>query len=428
MTQNSDRTVIVAGSRTPFARARTVFKNMPASMLGGVTLRETMAQVAMDPKLVDEIYYGIVSPPAEGSNVSREALFDSPLPPSIACTTVNRYCASSLEAAATIDAKIQTGQIEIGIAGGVESISSIRALFSSQATDFFSDIPRLKTAGQKLGHLKKFKLGYLAPHAPGIKEPTTGLSMGQSADLMARQFKVTREEQDIYALDSHKKAHAAWENGFYQTHVASVGTPEGKVVLQDTDIRHDSTLEKMGTLRPVFYKDGSITAANASPLTDGASSVLLMKESKAKQLGLSPLAAIRGYAAAGVDIQKEPLLIGPVYAIPKALKSAGVSWNDIDLLEIHEAFAAQVLSTIRAIESDEFAKDKLGLSQKIGTVNMDILNLHGGSIPLGHPFGATGGRMILQTVHGLRAKKKNLGLISICAAGGLGGVMIIEAI
>jgi len=401
---------------------------MPAAMLGGVALRETVGRVSIDPKLIDEVYFGIVSPPAEGSNTSREALFDSGLPPSIPCTTINRYCASSAEAVAGIIGKIRAGQIEIGLAGGVESISSVRALFSEKATDFFQDLARAKTMGQRLGMLSKFKPSLLAPHAPGINEPTTGLSMGQSADLMARIFGVTREEQDRYAVESHHKAAEAWKNGFYGSHVVGVATPGSKVISQDTDVRADTAIAKLSTLRPVFYKDGSITAGNASPLTDGASSVLLMTESKAKELGLPILGVIRGYAAAGVDIKKEPLLIGPVYAIPRALQSAGVTWQDIDLLEIHEAFAAQVLSTVRAIESDHFGREKLGLSGAIGSVDPAKLNVHGGSIPLGHPFGATGTRMVLQTLHGLRARKKQLGLISICAAGGLGSVMVVEAV
>ena len=423
-----DRVVVVNGARTPFARARSVYQKMPPSALGGVVLRETIARSDLDPKLVEEIYFGIVSPPAEGTNVSREALFDSGLPPSIPCTTVNRYCASSAEAAAGIAGKIMAGQIDIGIAGGVESISSIRAIFSQEATDFFQDFARMKSTGAKLSHLAKFKPGLLAPQAPGIKEPSTGLTMGQSADLMARLFKVGREEQDKYAVESHLKAHAAWERGFYKSHVVAVGTPDGKVVDRDTDIRSDTSVEKLSALRPVFYKDGTITAGNASPLTDGAAAVLLMSESKARELRMQPLGVIRGYAAAGVDIQKEPLLIGPAYAIPHALKNAGITWKDLDIVEMHEAFAAQVLSTIRAIESKEWAKEKLGLDQAIGQVDMTRLNVNGGSIPLGHPFGATGARMILQTLHELRARKKNLGLISICAAGGLGSVMVVEAI
>ena len=424
----AERVVVVDGARTPFVRARTVFKRMPASALGGVVLRETIARSGLDPKLVDEVYFGIVAPPAEGPNVSREALFDSGLPPQIPATTVNRYCASSAEAAAGIAAKILAGQIEIGIAGGVESISSMRALFSQEATDFFQDLQRAKTTGQKLSMASKFKPTLLAPHAPGIKEPTTGLTMGQSADLMAREFKVGREEQDKYTVDSHLKAHNAWERGFYKTHVVPVGTPEGKVIDRDTDVRADSSVEKLAALRPVFYKDGTITAGNASPLTDGASAILMMTESKARELGLKPLGAIRSFASAAVDLQKEPLLIGPAYAMPRALKLAGVSWKDLDLLEIHEAFAAQVLSTIRAVESKEWAKEKLGLDHAIGEVDLGKLNINGGSIPLGHPFGATGTRMILQTLHELRALKKNLGLISICAAGGLGTVMVVEAI
>lgn len=424
----SDRVVIVNGARTPFARARSVYQKMPPSMLGGIALRETIARSDLDPKLVEEVYFGIVSAPAEGTNVSRESLFDSGLPPGIPCTTVNRYCASSAEAVAGIAGKIMAGQIEIGIAGGVESISSIRALFSQEATDYFQDLGRAKTTGQRLQKLSQFKPKLLMPFAPGIKEPTTGLTMGQSADLMAREFKVTREEQDKYSVDSHLKAHNAWERGFYKTHVVPVATPDGKIVDRDTDVRADTSVEKLATLRPVFYKDGTITAGNASPLTDGASAVLMMKESRAKELGLKPLGVLRGYSATAIDVKKEPLLIAPAYAIPKALKNAGVTWNDIDLIEMHEAFAAQALSTIRAIESKQWAQEKLGLGQAIGSIDYSRFNVNGGSLPLGHPFGATGTRLVLQTLHELRSRQKSLGLISICAAGGLGSVMILEAI
>ncbi len=423
-----ERVMVINGARTPFVRARTVFQKLPPSTLGGSTIRETIARSDLDPTLVEEIYFGIVSPPADGTNVSREALFDSGLPQTIPCTTVNRYCASAAEAAAGIAAKILSGQIDVGVAGGVESISSVRALFSQEATDFFQDFARAKTPSQKLSHLAQFKPQLLAPHAPGIKEPTTGLTMGQSADLMAREFKIGREEQDKYSVDSHLKAHNAWERGFYKSHVIGIPTPDGKVIDRDTDIRPDTTAEKLSKLRPVFYKDGTITAANASPLTDGAGAVLLMSETRSRELKMKPLGVIRGVATAAIDIHKEPLLIGPAFAIPKALKQAGVNWEDIDLIEMHEAFAAQVLSTIRAIESKEWAQQKLGMDRAIGQVDLSKLNVNGGSIPLGHPFGATGARMILQTLHELRARKKNLGLISICAASGLGMVMIVEAI
>jgi acetyl-CoA acyltransferase len=423
-----DRVVVVNGARTPFVRARTVFQKMPPSALGGVALRETIARSDIDPKLVEEVYFGIVSAPAEGTNVGREALFDSGLPCTIPCTTINRYCASASEAVAGIAAKILSGQIDIGMAGGAESISSIRALFSQEATDFFQDFARMKSTGQKPSHLSKFRPNLLAPHAPGIKEPTTGLTMGQSADLMAREFDITREEQDRFAVESHHKAAKAWESGFYKSHVVAVGTPDGKVIDKDTDIRPDTSVEKLSALRPVFYKDGTITAGNASPLTDGGSAVLLMRESKARELRLQPLGVIRSYAAAAVDIKKEALLIGPAFAMPRALKQAGVKWEDLDLIEMHEAFAAQVLATIKAIESKQWCKEKLGMDKPIGYVDRAKLNVNGGSIPLGHPFGATGTRLILQTLHELRNRKKNLGLISVCAAGGLGSVTVVEAI
>jgi len=245
---------------------------------------------------------------------------------------------------------------------------------------------------------------------------------------MAREFKISREDQDQYSVDSHLKAHNAWERGFYKSHVIGVATPDGKMIDRDTDVRSDTSLEKLSKLRPVFYKEGTITAGNASPLTDGAASVLLMKESKARELRMNPLGVIRGIATAAIDMNKEPLLIGPAFAISKALKQAGVTWKDIQLIEMHEAFAAQVLSTLKAIESKDWAKKKLGLDHAIGEVDRSILNVNGGSIPLGHPFGATGARMIIQTLTELRARNKSLGLISICAAGGLGMVLVVEAL
>jgi acetyl-CoA acyltransferase len=252
--------------------------------------------------------------------------------------------------------------------------------------------------------------------------------MGQSADLMAREFKISRQEQDEFAVGSHLKAHQAWERGFYQTHVVAVGTPEGKVIDRDTDVRSDTSVEKLSKLRPVFYKDGTITAGNASPLTDGASAALLMGESKARELKMKPLGVIRSIASAAVDIKKEPLLIGPAYAIPIALKKAGVTFNQIDLIEMHEAFAGQALATLRALESEQWAKEKMNLSQAIGQINPAILNVNGGSIALGHPFGATGVRVILQALHELKARNKSLALISVCAAGGLGTAMVVEAV
>jgi acetyl-CoA acyltransferase len=424
----TERVVVINGVRTPFVRARTVFQKTPPSTLGGVALRETIARSDLDPSLVEEVYFGIVSPPAEGTNISREALFDSGLPPTIPCTTINRYCASAAEAAAGIAAKILSGQIDIGMAGGVESISSIRALFSQEATDFFQDFSKAKTPVQKLSHASLLRPNFFTPMAPGIKEPTTGLTMGQSADLMAREFQIGREEQDQFAVESHKKAARAWERGFYQSHVVPVATADGKIIDRDTDIRADTSLEKLSKLRPVFYKDGTITAGNASPLTDGASAALLMSESKARELKMKPLGVIRAVASAGVDIKKEPLLIGPAFAIPKALKLAGITWKDIDLIEMHEAFAAQVLGTVKAIESKKWAQDKLGLDHAIGQVDPSKLNVNGGSIPLGHPFGATGTRVILQALHELRARQKNIALVSICAASGLGMILVLEAI
>ena len=244
--------------------------------------------------------------------------------------------------------------------------------------------------------------------------------MGQSGDLMAREFKISRDEQDKFAVESHLKAHAAWERGFYKSHVVAVATPDGKLVDRDTDIRSDTSVEKLSKLRPVFYKDGTITAGNASPLTDGASALLLMRESKARELRLQPLGVIRGYAAAAVDIKKEPLLIGPAYAIRRALKKAGMSFKDWTSWSSTKHLLPKYSRPSVRSSPNNGQKINSVADQAIGEIDLSNVNVNGGSIPLGHPFGATGGRMILQTLHELRARKKNLGLISICAAGGLG--------
>jgi acetyl-CoA acyltransferase len=419
--------VIIGGVRSPFVRARGVFKNLPASTLGGIALRETVARSGLAPTLIDEVYFGIVSGPTEGTNVAREALFDSGLPAQIPCTTINRYCASSAEALAGIVAKIESGQIQAGLAGGVESISSVVANFSLEATDFFQSLATAKTTSQRLMLLKSFRPNFFMPLSPGIKEPTTGLTMGQSADLMAREFKISRKDQDTLALRSHQRAAAAWEKGFYQSHVVPVSTDTGKMINQDTDVRKDSSIEKLSKLRAVFYEDGTITAGNASPLTDGSSCCLVTSYQFAQQHGLKPLGRIRAFSAAAINVQTDPLLIAPVYAIPKVLAAAKITWNDIDLIEMHEAFAGQVLATISAIESKTFAQSKLGLGDKIGSIDMTKFNLNGGSIAIGHPFGATGVRLVLQALHQLKAMNKSLGLITICAAGGLGMALVIEA-
>ncbi len=401
-----DRVAIVAGVRTPFVRARGVFRHLPASTLGGAVLQETVTRSGIDPSLIEDITLGIVCAPAEGTHVAREALFDSVLPRSIPCTTVNRYCASSSEAIACVTAKILSGAIDTGLAAGVESLSSVRALFSHEATDFFQSMQSAKTFKTRLNAFKHLKSSHFIPEAPGIKEPTTGLTMGQSADLMARLFQISRNDQDAYARDSHKKAFAAWESKLYN--VMPLMGAQGGLIERDTDVRQDT--EKLASLRPVFYPDGTVTAGNASPLTDGASSVLLMRASKAQELGLPILGTIRSIASSAIDISKEPLLIAPIYAVPKALKQAGVTLADIDAIEMHEAFAAQVLATVKTL-----------------AIDMNKMNLWGGSVALGHPFGATGVRLLLQLLAILKHTQKNLGLISICAAGGLGMSMVVEA-
>ncbi len=425
---NNGRVAIVAGCRTPFAKAGTVYRDLTAVDLGKVCVRELVERTEVDPALVGTVVLGQVIPSAKAPNIAREVGLGTGLPLEIPAHTVNRACASANEAIAEVASAILTGHLECGIAGGAESLSDVPILFRKKMAQAFVEASRAKTLGAKLKAFSKVRLADLAPDAPAIAEPSTGLTMGQSAEKMAKENGITRQEQDEIALRSHQKAAAATADGRLPAETCAVPVPPryDVTVRADNLLRPDTSLEALAALPPVFdRKYGTVTAGNSSPLTDGAAAVLLMSESRAKAEGVTPLAFIRSWAVAAVDPGGQ-LLMGPALAIPKALERAGIELSDLDLIDMHEAFAAQVASNIQALESDAWAREKLGRAKAVGKVDRERLNVCGGSIAIGHPFGATGARITTTLANELKRRNGRLGLLSVCAQGGMGFAMVLE--
>ena len=421
----SRRVAIVAGCRTPFCKSGTVLKDMSGVDLARHATVELVHRAELDCQLVDEMYFGQVLASPLAPNLAREVSLLPQFPKHIPAASVNRACASANAAIVEAHNQITLGNADVIIAGGAESLSDIPILHSRKFSDTLVGLSKARSLGARLGLLAKVRPRDLVPVAPAIAEPSTGESMGQSAEKMAKLNGIKREDQDSFALRSHENAYAGTADGRLTAEIAPVVGPKG-VVQSDNGIRGDSSLEKMASLRPVFdRKHGSVTAGNASPLTDGGAAVLLMGEDVAEANGYTPLAFIRSYAVAALD-PGEQLLQGPAFAVPKAMDRAGLSWADLGLVEMHEAFAAQVLSNIQAFESRAFARDRLGRSEAVGEMNWDTLNVMGGSISIGHPFGATGARITTTLANEMTRRDVQFGLISICAAGGMGFAMILE--
>ena len=419
---------IVAGCRTPFAKAGTVFRDLTAIDLGTLAVRELINRAELDPREVDELVYGTVVHAVTAPNIAREVGLGAGLPPSVPAFTVSRACASANQAITTAADSIARGYADVVIAGGAESLTDIPILFSKKLRDRLVAASRAKTPMQRVRAFAGLRPRELVPITPAIAEPSTGETMGQSAERMAKENGISREEQDRWALRSHRLAWQGTEDGRLTEEIAPVFVPPdySEMVTRDNGIRQDTSMEKLAALPPVFdRKYGSVTAGNSSPLTDGASAVLLMSEEKAKALGYEPLGYIRSWAYAALSPSAQ-LLQGPAYAAPIALDRAGVSMRDIELWEIHEAFAAQVLSNLQALDSDEFARKELGRSEKVGIIDENRINVMGGSIALGHPFGATGGRLTVTLLNEMRRRGLGLGLITVCAAGAMGFAMVVE--
>jgi len=425
---NGRRVAIVAGCRTPFAKSGTALKDISAVELARLATRELLVRTEIAAAEVDEVVFGQVVPSALAPNLAREVSLLPHLPRTVPAYSLNRACSSSGQTVAAAHDQIVLGHADVVIAGGAESLSDIPILHSRRFAEVLVEASRGKSLGARLAAFARVRPRDLVPVAPAIAEPSTGETMGQSAEKMAKENHISREAQDRFALRSHQLAAAGTADGRLPAEIAPLFVPPSYavVVTSDNGIRADTSLEQMAKLKPAFDRRyGSVTAANASPLTDGASAVLVMSDEAARALGYRPLAYVRSYAVAAVD-PGEQLLMGPGFAVPKALERAGIEWKELGLVEMHEAFASQVLSNIRVFESDGWARERLGRARRIGDVDWETLNVMGGSIAIGHPFGATGGRLTTTLANEMVRRDVQFGLISICAQGGMGFAMVLE--
>jgi acetyl-CoA acyltransferase len=420
------RVAIVAGLRTPFARAGTTLKGLSAIELGKRVVAELIQRSEIDGKLVEAVVYGTVVPSVIAPNIAREVSLLPMLPKGVQAFTVSRACASANQAITDAADQIALGHADVIIAGGSESLSNVPILHSRGMSDALVAASRARSFGGRVRALAKVRPRDLVPITPAIAEPSTGESMGESAEKMAKINGIPRADQDHFALRSHRLAAAGTEDGRLTAEIAPVYVPPAfEAMTSDNGIRPDSTMEQLRALKPVFdRKYGTVTAGNSSPLTDGASAVLLMSEERAKELGYPAMGYIRSYSYAALD-PGEQLLMGPVLATPVALDRAGLALKDIDLIEMHEAFASQVLCNLHGFESKAWA-ERAGYSRPVGEVDRSKLNVMGGSISIGHPFGATGGRILTTLLNELARRDGQFGLMTVCAAGGMGHAMVVE--
>jgi acetyl-CoA acyltransferase len=424
---NGRRVAIVAGVRTPFAKAGTAFKSISAIELGKLCVAELLQRTNLDGKEVQALVFGTVVPSVVAPNIAREVSLLPLLPKGVQAYSVSRACASANQAITDAADQIALGHVDVAIAGGSESLSNIPILHAQGFADALVLASKAKSFPARLKALSRIRPKDLVPVTPAIAEPSTGETMGQSAEKMAKLNAIAREEQDHFALRSHRLAAAGTADGRLTAEIMPVYVPPRfeSVLTSDNGIREDTSYEQLAALKPVFdRKYGSVTAGNSSPLTDGGACVLLMNEEKARSLGYPPLGIIRSYAYAALD-PGEQLLQAPVLAAPVALKRAGLSLKDMDLVEMHEAFAAQVLSNLKGFESKWWA-ERAGFSQPVGEVDRAKLNVMGGSIAIGHPFGATGARITTTLLNELRRRGGQFGLMTVCSAGGMGFAMVVE--
>jgi acetyl-CoA acyltransferase len=420
------RVAIVAGVRTPFARSGTTLKQLTSTELGKRCVAELIQRSELDGKLVDAVIYGTVVPSVLAPNIAREVSLLPMLPKGVQSFTVSRACASANQAITDGADQIALGHAHVVIAGGAESLSNVPILHSRGMSEALVAASKAKTLGGRVRALARVRPRDLVPITPAIAEPSTNETMGESAEKMAKINAIPREQQDQFALRSHRLAAAGTQDGRLTAEIAPLFVPPSfEAMTSDNGIRSDTSIEQLRALKPVFdRRNGSVTAGNASPLTDGGSAVLLMSEERARSLGYTPLAFIRSYSYAALD-PGEQLLMGPVLAAPVALARAGLTLAHMDLIEMHEAFAAQVLCNLKGFVSREWA-ERAGFSQPVGEVDRSKLNVMGGSISIGHPFGATGGRILTTLCNELARRGGQFGLMTVCAAGGMGHAMVVE--
>lgn len=421
----SIRVAVVGGSRIPFCRSHSVYRDNTNQELMVAALQGLLSKFDLKGQTLGEVVLGAVIKHSKDWNLARECVIDCGLSLRTPAVDLQRACGTSIEAAIMVANKIALGQIEAGIAGGTDTVSDAPVVYPDEYREILMAIHRAHSPLDRIKAILRIRPGHFKPQFPGVKEPSTGLSMGESTELTAKQWDVQREHQDQLALSSHIKAAAAYDAGWFDDLIVPFEGAE-----EDNNIRRDSTFEKLSALKPVFDKsgEGTMTAGNSTALTDGAASVLLASEDWARKKNLPVMAYLTFAKASAVNfINDEGLLMAPAYAVSDMLKQANLSLQDFDFYEIHEAFAAQTIATLKAWQSEEFCRVKLGRNEPMGPIDLAQLNVKGGSIAIGHPFAATGARIVATMAKLLQEKGSGRGLISICTAGGMGVSAIMEA-
>jgi len=424
----SNRLVIVEGVRTPFCKMGTDLASLGADELGRIAVIALLTRTGLDPALVDEVIFGCVAQPADATNLARVIALRAGIPESVPALTVQRNCASGCEAVTQAQEKILAGRGSIFIVGGAESMSNIPLLFKQSTAEKFGRLARAKSFGQRLSAFAAFRPKDFKPRIGlqlGLTDPVCGLNMGETAELIANESSITREVQDAFALQSHQRAVAARERLAEEIRPVFLTAKTNAVILHDNGPRESQSLEALAKLRPVFdRKSGTVTAGNASQITDGAVALLVMSEARAVALDLKPLGALTGYAYAGCDPSRMGL--GPLFAIAKAETLTGLKLADADLVELNEAFAAQTLAVLQCARSEKFALDFLRRADPLGEIPQEKLNVNGGAIALGHPVGATGARLVLTVLKELHRRKARRALVTLCVGGGQGAALWLE--
>ena len=429
------RLVIIDGVRTPFCKAGTDLAHLDAVELGRIAVTTLLKRTGFDPSLIDEVIFGCVGQPADAANIARVIALRSGISEHVPAVTVHRNCASGIEALTQAYEKMSAGRGRVFIVGGTESMSQMPLLFSQRAAQKFSRLARAKSFGAKLGALAAFRSGDFKPRVGlqlGLTDPVCGLNMGETAELLARELHISREEQDAFALGSHQHAVAARSKLADEIcPVIAGGTSKSQIrnpqsaITSDNGPRENQSLDALAKLRPVFDKKfGTVTAGNSSQITDGAVALLIMEVERAMGFGLTPLGALVNYAVAGCDPKRMGL--GPLFAMAKLERQSGLRIDDADLVEINEAFAAQTLAVLKHAESAEFARKHLNRDTPLGKISRDKLNVNGGAIALGHPVGATGARLILTSLKELQRRNARRALVSLCVGGGQGAALWLE--
>ncbi len=421
----SIRVAVVGGSRIPFCRSHSIYKHCSNQELMTAALRGVVSRFDLRGQTIGDVALGAVVKHSRDFNLARESVIDSGLSMRTPAFDLQRACGTSVEAAILLANKIALGQIDSGIAGGTDTTSDAPIVFKDAFRRIMLDVYGARSTMDRIKPWFRLRPSMLAPEYPGVTEPRTGLSMGQSTEITARQWDVQREHQDQLALASHMKAAEAYDQGWYDDLVVPFMDVE-----EDNNIRRDTSFEKLQSLKPVFSKDSeaTMTAGNSTPLTDGAAAVLLASEDWARKKNLPILAYLTFAKVAAVDfVDDEGLLMAPAYAVSDMLNQAELSLQDFDFYEIHEAFAAQTVATLKAWQSEEFCRTRLGRNEPMGPIDLSRLNVKGGSIAIGHPFAATGARIIATLAKILNEQGSGRGLISVCTAGGMGVSAILEA-